>query len=168
MRQSLADTGAGQRGGAVPIFDDRVGGDLWLRRVRRCAVGGDDRRRRHHHRRRALHLSARAEVGARGRDGQSAGVIGSVTNAERFFLLPLWEKVARTFASRSHPLPQGERGRKGRGDDLLFAGTRSERNEPTALSSSNCSSSSATTRRCATGGSNRQGSTIPAPRSDAA
>jgi Permeases of the drug/metabolite transporter (DMT) superfamily len=74
MRQSLAETGAGQRRGALSIFDDRVGGDLRLRRVRRCAVPGHDHRRRHHHRRRALYFPARAAVGPRGSDRQSAGV----------------------------------------------------------------------------------------------
>ena len=38
VRQPLAETGAGQRRGAVSIFDDRMGGDLRLRRVRRRAV----------------------------------------------------------------------------------------------------------------------------------
>ena len=66
MRQPLAETGAGQRRGAVSIFDDRLGGDLRLRRVRRCAVDRDDRGRRHHHRRRALHLPARTKARARG------------------------------------------------------------------------------------------------------
>ena len=43
MHQPLAETGAGQRRGAVSIFDDRVGGDLRLRRVRRRAVDLDHR-----------------------------------------------------------------------------------------------------------------------------
>ena len=43
MRQPLAETGAGQRRGAVSIFDDRLGGDLRLRRVRRRAVDLDHR-----------------------------------------------------------------------------------------------------------------------------
>ena len=34
LRQPFAKTGTGERGGAVSIFDDRLGGDLWLRRVR--------------------------------------------------------------------------------------------------------------------------------------
>ena len=58
MRQPLAQARAGQRSGAVSIFDDRLGGDVRLRGVRRRAVDGDHRRRCHHHRRRALHLPA--------------------------------------------------------------------------------------------------------------
>ena len=74
LRQPLAETRAGQRGGALSIFDDRLGGDVRLRRVRRRAVAGDDPRRLDHHRRRALHLPARAQAGTRGGGGQSAGV----------------------------------------------------------------------------------------------
>ncbi|MHC2751998.1 drug/metabolite transporter (DMT)-like permease [Bradyrhizobium diazoefficiens] len=49
---------AGQRRRALSIFDDRLGRDLRLRRVRRRAVDSNDRRRRHHHRRRVLYLLA--------------------------------------------------------------------------------------------------------------
>jgi drug/metabolite transporter (DMT)-like permease len=65
MRQSLAEACAGQRRGAVSIFDDRLGGDLRLCRVRRRAVDRNDRRRGRHHRRRILYFPARARVGTR-------------------------------------------------------------------------------------------------------
>jgi drug/metabolite transporter (DMT)-like permease len=65
LRQSLAQARAGERGGALPIFDDRLGGDLRLRGVRRRAVLGHDHRRVDHHRRRPLHLRARAAARTR-------------------------------------------------------------------------------------------------------
>jgi hypothetical protein len=74
VRQPLAKTRAGQRRGAVSIFDDRLGSGVWLCRVRRRAGARNDRRRSHHHRRRVLYFLARAKARARGSDGQSAGV----------------------------------------------------------------------------------------------
>jgi drug/metabolite transporter (DMT)-like permease len=68
VRQSLAEARPRKRRGAVSIFDDRLGGDVRYRRVRRRAVDGDHRGRRHHHRRRALYLPARARSGEE-RDG---------------------------------------------------------------------------------------------------
>ena len=44
VRQPLAETRAGQRRGAVSIFDDRLGGDVRLCRVRRRAGACDHRR----------------------------------------------------------------------------------------------------------------------------
>ena len=61
MHQPFAETGAGQRRGAVSIFDDRVGGDLRFCGVGRRAVDLDPDRRGDHHRRRFLHLPARAD-----------------------------------------------------------------------------------------------------------
>src|SRR5947208_2373635 len=58
LRQPFAQARAGQRCRALSIFDDRLGGDFRLRRVRRRAVDCHHRRRRHHHRRRVLYLSA--------------------------------------------------------------------------------------------------------------
>src|SRR5216683_2873236 len=130
VRQSFAEARAGKRGGAVSIFDDHLGGDVRLFRVRRRARGRHDPGRGHHHRRGDLYFHARASAGARGNDGQSAGVTLLI------------------------PPPCGAH--KGEGYKAL-----------TARAASSCSSSSATTRRRAIAGSNRPGSRIPAPRSDA-
>jgi drug/metabolite transporter (DMT)-like permease len=70
----LAQARAGERRGAVSIFHDRLGGGVWLCRVRRRAVDGDDRGGSDHHRRWTLHLPARANARARRGGRQSAGV----------------------------------------------------------------------------------------------
>jgi drug/metabolite transporter (DMT)-like permease len=75
MRQSFAQARAGERGGALSIFDDRLGRDLWLGRIRRCALFGDDRGRLDYHRRGALYFPARAQAGASRGRRQSAGLI---------------------------------------------------------------------------------------------
>src|SRR4051812_1476589 len=64
--QPFAETGAGERRGAVSIFDDRVGGDLRFCGVGRRAVALDPDRRGDHHRCRFLYFPARTEVGPRG------------------------------------------------------------------------------------------------------
>ena len=69
VRQPLAEARAGQRGGAVSIFDDRLGGDVRLLSCSAtCRRVCDHRRRGHHHRRGLLYLPARAaSSGARKR-----------------------------------------------------------------------------------------------------
>jgi drug/metabolite transporter (DMT)-like permease len=74
MCQPLAQARASQRGGALSVFHDHLGGDVRLPRVRRCAAGDDGAWRRHHYCCRDLHLPARAGARAGGNRGQSASL----------------------------------------------------------------------------------------------
>ena len=159
MRQPLAETGAGQRRGAVSIFDDRLGGDLRLCRVRRRAV---DRRP----------SSARRSSSA---PGSTSSCASSSSGARK-----RWSIRRRDDIFRCRPGPVRDCATGAGNYTTAFVALRSSdrfapciRDDDAALPrastvASNCPSSSATTRRCATGGSNRPGSRIPAPRSGAA
>ena len=75
----------GQRRGALPIHDHRLGDRAGLCRVRRRARRPHARRRGRHRRRRALHLLARAEAGRAGSDAAAPPVSSSRTAASRSF-----------------------------------------------------------------------------------
>ena len=87
LRQSLAQAGAGERRGAVSVFDDRLGGDLRLSSCSAtCRRLPTHHRRRHHHRRRVLHLLARAGARAPARQSirrRSCVVITAVVPTKR-------------------------------------------------------------------------------------
>jgi hypothetical protein len=74
LRQPFAEARARQHDRAVSIYDDHLGGDVRLCRVRRRAVVADGSRGGHHHRRRSLYFLARAAARTHRRGGESAGL----------------------------------------------------------------------------------------------